>query len=119
MVDKALNKRKAQRKEELFDKKAEDFYKNYIKAGLGCEGLVEPNPEADMSDGQWEDAMRKWKIRIVIWLKNPTSKAAPKAAENVTKKVEAVAKKVEASLLPLSLSDATTVGEVHEEWVLC
>jgi len=116
VVDKALNKRKAQRKEELFDKKAEDFYKNYIKAGLGCEGLVEPNPEADMSDGQWEDAMRKWKIRIVIWLKNPTSKAAPKAAENVTKKVEAVAKKVEASLLPLSLSDATTVGEVHEKF---
>ena len=84
-----------------------------FKAGMGCEDLIEPDPSADMTDGQWEDALRKWEIRINLWLKNPKKTAAASAGSDTaaTAAEESGNAADSEPRLPQSLYDSTTVGE--------
>ena len=78
---------------------------------MGCEDLIEPDPSADMTDGQWEDALRKWEIRINLWLKNPKKTAASAGSDTPAAAEESGGNADSEPRLPQSLYDSTTVGE--------
>ena len=83
--------------------KSEIFYEEYKNAQLKNplkERLEEPDPTAEMSDGSWEDLLRKWKLQSIVWVKQ-TSQQESAASSND-------------SLLPISLADSSTVAEIVE-----
>lgn len=95
------------RLKDLEEMKRNNFYQQFklaVDSGASCEGLEEPDPNADISDGSWEDLLRKWKIQIALWLKQRNSN---------TKTTTDIGGP--SSLMPLCLVDSTSVGEIVEK----
>ena len=92
------------RKEELDKMKSEMFYKEYktLEAKFSNKELLEePNPTTEMSDGSWEDLLRKWKLQTVVWVKQASQLEQTGSTED--------------SFLPISLADSSTVAEIVEK----
>ena len=92
------------RKEELDKMKSEKFYKEYktLQAKFSNKELLEePNPTTEMSDGSWEDLLRKWKLQTVVWVKEASQLEQTGSTED--------------SFLPISLADSSTVAEIVEK----
>jgi len=88
------------------DMKTEEFYQCYKSAraaGDVCT-ILEPSPSDDLSDGAWEDALRKWKLQINLAMKDVKTKDNSKVDDNLTG--------INPDNLPLKLDDCSTVGGV-------
>ena len=81
------------------------FYKEYLEANTGnSSGIEDPNTDTSVSDGVWQDSLIRWKLKVIDW--TAQNKNLPKDQKS--------AKEMEEQLLPLTLNDSTTVGEIVE-----
>merc|ERR1719193_283573 len=88
--------------------KDEDFYLQYkelLSSNPDVERVEDPDHHSNVSDGVWEDLLRKWKIQITVLLK--LNKEKVKAVDDIDSGTDA-------NLLPNFLNDNRAVGDIVE-----